>query len=84
MERYSRAIAAPLGWTTPQCRLMRDAASLHDLGKIGIPDAVLGKPGALSREEWDVMRRHTTIGYELLRDQASPVLQLEPQGQEAN
>lgn len=76
MARYARAIAATLGWPTAQCQLMRDAAPLHDLGKIGIPDSVLGKPGALSREEWDVMRRHTTIGYELLRDQASPVLQL--------
>jgi putative two-component system response regulator len=76
MARYARAIAATLGWSTPQCQLMRDAAPLHDLGKIGIPDSVLGKAGALSREEWDVMRRHTTIGYELLRDQASPALQL--------
>ena len=76
MARYARAIAATLGWSTAQCQLMREAAPLHDLGKIGIPDAVLGKAGALSHEEWDVMRRHTTIGYELLRDQASPVLQL--------
>jgi putative two-component system response regulator len=76
MARYARAIAATLGWSTPQCQLMRDAAPLHDLGKIGIPDAVLGKAGSLSSEEWDVMRRHTTIGYELLRDQASPVLEL--------
>ena len=76
MARYARAIAANLGWTTAQCQLIRAAAPLHDLGKIGVPDSVLGKPGALSREEWDVMRRHTTIGYELLRDQASPVLQL--------
>lgn len=76
MARYARAIAAKMGWTTAQCKLMRDAAPLHDLGKIGVPDAVLGKPTALSPEEWDVMRRHTTIGYELLRDQASPVLQL--------
>ena len=76
MARYARAIAATLGWSTAQCQLMREAAPLHDLGKIGIPDSVLGQAGALSREEWDVMRRHTTIGYELLRDQASPVLQL--------
>ena len=76
MARYARAIAATLGWSTAQCQLMREAAPLHDLGKIGIPDSVLGKAGPLSREEWDVMRRHTTIGYELLRDQASPVLQL--------
>ena len=76
MARYARAIAAALGWSTAQCQLMRDAAPLHDLGKIGIPDSVLGKAGALSSEEWDVMRRHTTIGHELLRDQTSPALQL--------
>jgi putative two-component system response regulator len=76
MARYARAIAATLGWSTPQCQLIRAAAPLHDLGKIGVPDSVLGKPTALSREEWDVMRRHTTIGYELLRDQASPILEL--------
>jgi putative two-component system response regulator len=76
MALYARAIAATLGWSTAPLQLMRDAAPLHDLGKIGIPDSVLGKAGALSSEEWDVMRRHTTIGYELLRDQASPVLQL--------
>ena len=76
MALYARAIAATLGWSTAPLQLMRDAAPLHDLGKIGVPDSVLGKPGALSREEWDGMRRHTTIGYELLRNQASPVLQL--------
>ncbi len=76
MARYARAIAAALGWSTARCKLMRDAAPLHDLGKIGVPDSVLHKSGPLSAEEWDVMRRHTTIGYDLLRDQASPVLQL--------
>jgi putative two-component system response regulator len=76
MALYARAIAATLGWSTAPLQLMRDAAPLHDLGKIGVPDAVLRKATALSGEEWDVMRRHTTIGYELLRNQASPVLQL--------
>jgi putative two-component system response regulator len=76
MALYARAIAATLGWSTAPLQLMRDAAPLHDLGKIGVPDAVLRKATALSGEEWDTMRRHTTIGCELLRNQASPVLQL--------
>lgn len=76
MALYARAIAATLGWSTAPLQLMRDAAPLHDLGKIGVPAAVLRKTQALSGEEWDAMRRHTTIGYELLRNQASPVLQM--------
>jgi putative two-component system response regulator len=76
MARYASVIAAGLGLSSDQCQWIRGAAPLHDLGKIGIPDSVLCKPGALTKEEWDVMRRHTTIGYELLRDHDSPTLRL--------
>ena len=76
MARYASVIAARLGLPPTECQRLRDAAPLHDLGKIGVPDAVLGKPGVLSKDEWDVMRRHTTIGYELLRDHDSPTLRL--------
>ena len=76
MARYAAVIAAGLGLSPTDCQRLRDAAPLHDLGKIGIPDALLGKPGELSADEWDVMRRHTTIGYELLRDHDSPTLRL--------
>lgn len=76
MARYASAIATRLGLLPTECQRLRDAAPLHDLGKIGIPDTVLGKPGPLSNDEWDVMRRHTTIGYELLRDHDSPTLRL--------
>jgi len=48
---------------------------MHDVGKIGIPDAILRKPGKLSRAEWDIMKRHTVIGARILRGSPSPMLQ---------
>jgi len=52
------------------------ASALHDVGKIGVPDAVLLKPGPLSPEERSVMQRHTIIGHRMLSDSSSPLLQL--------
>ncbi|HVH72486.1 MAG TPA: HD-GYP domain-containing protein, partial [Candidatus Dormibacteraeota bacterium] len=48
------------------CELIRTAASLHDLGKIGIRDDILNKPGPLSEEEWEIMRRHPDIGADMV------------------
>lgn len=45
---------------------MRWGALLHDIGKIGIPESILLKPGPLTPEEWEIMRSHTTLGYEVL------------------
>jgi len=52
------------------------AAPMHDIGKIGIPDAILLKKGKLNDWEWDVMKKHTTIGYEILKDSSSELLQM--------
>lgn len=52
------------------------AAPLHDVGKVGIPDAVLNKPSKLTPEEWEIMKRHAYLGYELLRTSDKRVLQL--------
>jgi putative two-component system response regulator len=57
-------------------KVMRLASALHDVGKIGVPDAVLLKPGPLSAEEQEIMQRHTVIGHRMLSDSASPLLQL--------
>nr|WP_242477099.1 HD domain-containing phosphohydrolase [Halochromatium glycolicum] len=48
--------------------LLLNAAPMHDVGKIGIPDRILQKPGRLSREEWDVMRTHAQIGADIIGD----------------
>ena len=49
-----------------ECELIRTAGSLHDLGKIGIRDDILNKPGPLSEEEWEIMRRHPDIGADMI------------------
>jgi len=67
-------LAAALGLDSARCELIQRAAPLHDVGKIGIPDAVLLKPGKLSEEELAVMRRHTLIGAELLARSTSDVI----------
>lgn len=53
------------------CELLRECAPLHDVGKIGIPDAVLLKPGKLDESEWEIMRRHCVYGCEILGPLAS-------------
>jgi len=55
-----------LGLSTPELHALRRGGVLHDIGKLGIPDHILLKPGALTDEEWTVMRQHTTIGYHLV------------------
>jgi putative two-component system response regulator len=58
------------------CELMLHASPMHDVGKIGIPDAILRKPGKLDLDEWAVMKTHTTLGADILRDDANDLLQL--------
>ncbi len=54
---------------------MRYASPMHDVGKLGIPDAILLKPGQLDPDEWEVMKEHTTIGARILHGAQSHVLQ---------
>lgn len=67
-------LAATLGLPEEAVFLIRRAAPLHDVGKIGIPDAILRKPGPLSTEEFERMQAHTTIGARLLSGGRSPVI----------
>lgn len=72
---YCCVIGEGLGLSEADMRLLEKAAPLHDVGKIAIPDYVLLKPGKLTRDEIQVMRAHARVGYELLRDSMSPILQ---------
>ena len=76
MSLYSRKLAAGLGNDDAYLDQIRDAAPLHDIGKIGIPDAILQKPGKLDPPEWEIMKTHTTIGGRILTGTRSMVLQL--------
>jgi PAS domain S-box-containing protein len=70
------AIAAQLSLDDEEVKILRLAAPLHDVGKIGIPDSILLKPGKLTAEEFGVMKAHTTLGARLLTGSGSPVLQM--------
>ncbi len=72
----SAGIAAGLGFDADQIALLREAAPLHDIGKIAISDSILLKPGKLSEDERAVMQTHAEIGARLLRGSSSPVLQM--------
>jgi putative nucleotidyltransferase with HDIG domain len=62
MARFAEAI----GMNEENVQLARWGAMLHDIGKMGVPDSILQKPGPLTDEEWIVMKRHTTLGHEML------------------
>ena len=71
MAEYAFLIASELGLEKETCNVIRHAAPMHDIGKIGVPDQILLKPGRLTRQEWSSMQVHTLIGYEILRDSPS-------------
>jgi putative two-component system response regulator len=74
---YAAIIARQLGWDDAAVQMLRQAAQLHDVGKIGIPDAILSKPGKLTAEEFDLMQKHCGFGkriFESLTDAESSVL----------
>ena len=66
VTRYSLEIAKAMGCSGEQLKQIARGAHLHDIGKIGIPDAVLLKPGKLTAEEWVIMKSHARIGYDLV------------------
>jgi HD-GYP domain-containing protein (c-di-GMP phosphodiesterase class II) len=72
--RYAGLVAAALGLPAERCRHIEIGASLHDIGKIGIPDEVLRKPGRFTDEDRQVMRDHPHIGYQILSGAGSAML----------
>ena len=62
VANIAERLAEQLGWPPERCARLREAALLHDVGKIGIPDAVLAKPGALTDDEYTLIKTHPTIG----------------------
>ena len=68
VSEYSVAIARKLGYSDKKCENLRQMALLHDIGKIGIPDAILNKPAKLTDEEYEIMKSHVIRGGEILKD----------------
>jgi len=76
MAKYSRLIAEELNLSDDEADLIELAAPMHDIGKIGIPDHILLKPGGLTAEEITTIQRHPRIGYDILRDSPSKYLRM--------
>jgi putative two-component system response regulator len=70
------ALARAIGLGEEECRHLLLATPMHDIGKVSTPDAILLKPGRLDQAEMEIMRHHTTAGYEILKNSKSPMLQL--------
>ncbi len=75
MAKYARQIAEALGLSERECEEIEYAAPMHDIGKIGIEDSILLKPGKFEQAEWSVMQTHTTIGHAILSDSQSRYIQ---------
>lgn len=76
MSHMVRLLALAAGVPTEHAELLYQAAPMHDIGKIGIPDCILLKPGKLDPEEWAVMKTHTVIGAEIIGHHDAPLLQM--------
>ena len=76
MAKYSRLIAEQLGFNKEDAEIIEMAAPMHDIGKIGIRDEILLKPGKLTPDEFEIMKTHTLIGHEILKDSPSQFLQM--------
>jgi putative two-component system response regulator len=76
MSHYSALIARQLGHARDFVDALMMAAPMHDVGKLGIPDTILLKPGRLTTEEFTVMKQHPQIGYDILKESSSSILRL--------
>ncbi|SMF29191.1 response regulator [Desulfovibrio gilichinskyi] len=66
MSKYSHTIAKGFGFSNSEADILLNAAPMHDVGKIGIPDSILLKPGKLTSDEWEIMKTHTLIGGKII------------------
>lgn len=76
ISQYSGCVARAAKLAGAEAELILSASPMHDVGKIGIPDSLLLKPGNLNEEEWVIMQTHTTIGHELLSGHDSAIMNM--------
>jgi PAS domain S-box-containing protein len=74
VSEYSKLLALKAGFCEEEANLIANASPMHDIGKVAIPDTILLKPGPLDKEEWEIMRSHSTIGHTVLSGSQRPLL----------
>lgn len=75
VAEYSKLIALKLGLDEQEAEMLKLASPMHDIGKVGIPDNILNKPGKLTPEEFEIMKTHAQLGFEMLKHSSKPILQ---------
>jgi putative two-component system response regulator len=73
---YATVLARRLGLPHHECGLIREASPMHDVGKVGIPDGILLKPGPVTPAEFDVIKQHVALGHSILSRSEQPLLRL--------
>jgi len=74
VAEYSYLLAKLAGLDEEKAMLLKQASPMHDIGKVGIPDSILNKPGKLTEEEFEVMKTHASLGYEMLKHSNKKIL----------
>lgn len=74
VAEYSRLLGELAGLDEKHCDMLFTASPMHDIGKVGIPDAILNKPGKLTPEEFEIMKTHTEIGFNILKNSNEPII----------
>ncbi len=75
VAEYSKVFALHYGLDEEKAELLKMASPMHDIGKVGIPDDILNKPGKLTDNEWNIMKTHSSLGYEMLKNSKREILQ---------
>lgn len=75
VAEYSKLLALKYGLSVHEAELLKLASPMHDIGKVGIPDNILNKPGKLTVDEFEIMKTHAQLGYDMLKYSTKPILQ---------
>jgi len=75
VAEYTKLLAIKAGLPESEANLLKHASPMHDIGKVGIPDSILNKPGKLTEDEFEIMKDHAQLGYDLLKNSNRPMLQ---------
>ena len=75
VAHYSKILALKYGLDEEEAEMLKLASPMHDIGKVGIPDSILNKPGRLTDDEFEIMKTHASLGYEMLKHSNKKILQ---------
>jgi len=76
VAEYSYILAKYYGLPEKECQILKQASPMHDIGKIGIPDEILQKPGKLEENEYAIMKTHVNLGYEIFKGSNKEILKI--------